>query len=291
LILIPAWSFFLIGAAQGPWAGGGLASLRLFELVSLTSIFIVAYLINQIFDRESDEKNNKCFYLWRGIFSVRTLVVLALVFFFVASFTYRKTDGIEQMLLLALLVLSLLYSLPPARLCARPIVDMFANAIAYGGLSFLLGHGINNEGWVVAVLRASPFVLLVAATFLHTAVLDRPGDEATGKISTAVYIGDKASINLAIILHALAVGAAFVASSTPAVVVTLATFPLAGYTVLYRMPSASSLYIQGNTLVVTVAAIVLWPLYAIVVVPLIALSRFYHRRRFGLTYPGRQKAA
>lgn len=292
MILIPAWSFFLIGAHQGPRPGGfAFGGVRFYELVSLTSISIVAYLINQIFDRESDERNNKCFYLWQGIFSVRTLVLLALVSFFLASFAFRRVGEEGQVLLLALLVLSLFYSLPPVRLCARPLADMLANAVGYGGLSFLLGYGPRAGAWPLAFLHAAPYVCLVAATFVHTAILDMAGDKATGKISTAVFLGDSASRKLALALHALAVVTALADRSAPALIMTLVSFPLAGYAFLSRSAAAESLYVQGITLVVAVAAIIMWPAYAAIVVPLVVLSRFYHRKRFGLNYPGRPKTA
>jgi 4-hydroxybenzoate polyprenyltransferase len=292
LILIPAWSFFLIGTAEGASSHGiRFGFPRPNELMSMTAIFVMAYLLNQVFDRESDERNNKCFYLWRGVFRVRTLVLLALAFFFAASFLFRRADDASHVLIISLLALSLIYSLPPLRLCARPFVDLIANAVAYGGIAYALGYGIESETTLTAALNASPFVLLVAATFLHTAIPDIPGDEATGKISTAVRIGRGASINLAIALHMIAVVAAIVTRSTAALVVTIASFPVAGYVFLNRTPAGSSLYVQINTLVVTVTAIVLWPAYALVVAPLVLLSRFYHRRRFGITYPGRQTAA
>jgi 4-hydroxybenzoate polyprenyltransferase len=290
LILIPAWSFFLIGAAEGSWSDGiRLGFPKLAELASMTAIFIMAYLLNQVFDRDTDEKNNKCFYLWRGIFQVRTLVALAFAAFLIASFLFRRVEDGSRVLILSLLVLSLVYSLPPLRLCARPFVDLLANAIAYGGIAHALGYGV--DAIPEAALKASPYALLVAATFLHTAIPDIPGDRATGKISTAVRIGAGASINMAIALHMIAVVAAFAARSTPALIVTIASFPMAGYVFLNRSPAGSSLYVQVNTLVVTVAAVALWPAYAFVVVPLILLSRFYHRRRFGIIYPGRKKPA
>ena len=86
LILIPAWSFYLIGAAQS--SGLGVPAGRFppaTALKSLTAILIVAYLINQIFDKDTDRRNDKIFYLANGIFSERMLLVIAGVFFVAAS--------------------------------------------------------------------------------------------------------------------------------------------------------------------------------------------------------------
>ncbi|MFQ5512054.1 MAG: UbiA family prenyltransferase [Candidatus Krumholzibacteriia bacterium] len=287
LILIPAWSFYLIGAAQAevPRSGtaAGLPSPSVF--VALTTILTTAYLLNQVFDRESDEKNGKCFYLSRGIFHARTLVIMALLSFLVASTAFRHVEGIHRGLLLGALVLSLFYSLPPLRLCARPFADMLANAAGYGGLAFALGYGASRPALAV-VTAASPWALLVAATFLHTAILDVPGDRDSGKISTAVFLGAGTASWLAAFLHAAAVVTAILTRNTAALWVTGALLPAAAYAVVRRDGRASSIVVQASTGVVAVAAAVFWPAYLLLIVPVVVLSRFYYKRRFGIIYPG-----
>lgn len=288
LLLVPAWSFFLLGAAEAERPAEWIYSPR---LLCLTCISIVAYLVNQIFDRESDRKNRKCFYLWYGVFRIRALILLALVFFFAGSVAFQRIDDNGRMALLALLVLSLLYSLPPVRLCARPFADLVANAAGYGALCYLIGYGPPDTALTAAALHAAPWVLLVAATFVYTAIPDIPGDEATGKITTAVHLGPSRSVVLATVLHGAAVLAALAARDVPALAATLLSSPLAGYAFLNRTSAGSSLYVQVTTAVVAVAAIVAWPAFAAVVLPLVFLSRFYHKRRFGITYPGRRVPA
>jgi hypothetical protein len=67
------------------------------------------------------------------------------------------------------------------------------------------------------------------------------------------------------------------------------TLPAAVYPLVKTSGRLSAFIIQSNTLIVTAGGAVFWPAYLVVVVPLIALSRFYHRRRFGITYPGPTK--
>ena len=143
LILIPAWSFYLIGAAQG--RNSATPVIAAFPappvFLSLTLILITSYLLNQVFDRDSDEKNGKCFYLSRGIFEARTLIILATVSFVAASTVFRNVEGVQRGLLIGTLFLSLVYSLPPVRLCARPFADMIANGAGYGGLAYAPAAG------------------------------------------------------------------------------------------------------------------------------------------------------
>ena len=288
VILIPAWSFYLIGAASGTRSTGTSVAAVPTPLTAfcLTAILVTAYLLNQIFDRESDERNNKCLYLSRGIFRPRTLVLMAVASFLAASLAYHRVDlGAKGPLALAL-ALSLAYSLPPARLCARPFFDLSSNAVGYGGIAFALGFGAVNASRDSAMWESIPWVLLVGATFLHTTILDFSGDRAAGKKSTTVLMGIRASAVTAVVLHGCAFVFAIATRDSVAAIVTGLTLPVTVFPVFKRSISSSSFVIQTNTLVVTVAAAFAWPLYLAVVVPLIALSRFYHRRRFGFAYPG-----
>jgi 4-hydroxybenzoate polyprenyltransferase len=295
LILIPAWSFYLIGAAaaNGSVSAGATGLPGPMAFLSLTAILITAYLLNQVFDRESDEKNDKCFYLARGIFHERTLVLLAAVFFVAASITFRRAGVSQRLPLVLALLLSLVYSLPPIRLCARPFFDLIANAAGYGGIAFVLGYiaEARTTGFGTAAIAAVPYVLLVASTFIHTTMLDVEGDRAAGKISTAVFLGERVSSFVAGAFHLAAVVAAVVTGDVLAVVVTLVALPASVLAFFRRTRNASAFLVQTSTLVVTVAAAIMYPVYLALVAPLLLLSRFYYKKRFGITYPGLQRDA
>jgi 4-hydroxybenzoate polyprenyltransferase len=278
----------LIGAGQSietnPYYPAGFPSLLAFS--ALTAILITAYLLNQVFDQESDKRNNKCLYLAHGLFRARTLVLFAIFSYLTALLTFHQVDNIQKSPLFIAAVLSLAYSLPPLRLCARPFLDLLANAIGYGGVAFVLGHELYAASPGNAARLAMPYVFLVAATFLHTAILDIEGDRLTGKITTAVFIGENASRRLAAILHGAAVAAAIFSGGITPLVITGATAPLSILALARKTRRASMLLVQGNTLVVALAAVALWPAFTIIIAPLIFLSRYYHAQRFGIIYPG-----
>jgi 4-hydroxybenzoate polyprenyltransferase len=288
VILIPAWSFYLIGAAEagrstGSWSDAvPLAAVA----VCLTAILAAAYVLNQIFDRESDERNNKCLFLSRGIFRVRTLVWMAIVSLLIAGYAFRHAVPEARPWLAAALALSLVYSLPPVRLCARPFLDLVANAVGYGMIAFVLGYGAFGSSWTPALWASVPYVFLVAATFLHTTVLDFSGDRAAGKTSTSIVIGIRASAAAAAVLHVVAFAFSLATRSGTAAAVTGVSLPVTAFPLFNRSIGASAVVVQANTLVVTAAAVLHWPAYIAVVAPLVVLSRFYHRRRFGIIYPG-----
>lgn len=287
LILIPVWSFYILGASAGGGRGVGLGA----DLVCLTAVMVTAYLVNQVFDQESDRRNDKGHYLTRGLFSVRAVVLMALVAFAVASFMFQRAALPQRLPLALALVLSLAYSLPPIRLCARPFLDLAVNAVGYGGIAYLVGYlsrgGSQATGWV----HAAPYILLVGATFLHTTILDATGDRDSGKRTSAVVLGVRASARLGAVLASL--GLLWAAGLAVAEGVFLPLGILAAGTAVFVVAYArtggrgvSSNAIQLATALVTVPAAVIEPGYAVLVVVLVVVARMYHRARFGIGYPG-----
>jgi 1,4-dihydroxy-2-naphthoate octaprenyltransferase len=163
---------------------------------------------------------------------------------------------------------------------------MMANAVGYGGVAFLLGFTIADASVSRGAWVAVPYVLLVASTFLHTTILDDAGDRAANKISTTVLIGVSRSVVLAAVLHGAAVVTAILTMSPTAIAITAVSLPVTLVSVKNRSRRMSSFVIQANTLIVTVGAALVWPVYLALVIPLVGLSRYYHGKRFGITYPG-----
>jgi 4-hydroxybenzoate polyprenyltransferase len=297
LILVPAWSFFLLGAAAGsrqnPMADTP-ASLY-YGFACLTAILVTAYLLNQIFDLESDRRNLKGHFLTRGIFKVRTVLVMAMVAFLFASYLFRSVGAAQRTPLVLALALSLAYSLPPLRLVARPFVDLLANAVGYGGVAYVTGYVAYDASIARAADLALPYVFFVGATFLHTTILDIDGDRNTDKTTTSVLIGVRASAVLACVLTVAGLFPAVLSayrvhgekSSLVILSIGLVVFVYAATRLLRTTnTSASSNAVQVVTVVVTITAAVAWPVYLALLVPIVVSARYYYRARFGLSYPG-----
>jgi 1,4-dihydroxy-2-naphthoate octaprenyltransferase len=230
---------------------------------------------------------------------------MALVFFVAASALFRISAPAQRPALIAALALSLFYSLPPLRLCARPVFDLLSNALGYGGVAFAVGFATVSPDHVSAWMRALPYVFLVGATFLHTTILDVDGDRRSGKISTTVKIGVGWSALWSVLMAAAGAGWA-VAVSWQAdgdhFAPMLLIGGLVGFFVAYlriraavtvqepvpgQVERTSSGAVQLATALVALAAVVVEYRFAFVLVPLVLISRSYYRARFGLSYPGR----
>ncbi|MDH4036022.1 MAG: UbiA family prenyltransferase [Candidatus Krumholzibacteria bacterium] len=304
LILVPAWAFYALGAHSAPDVvlATVLADTGFW---CLSAVLACAYVLNQIFDRDSDALNDKGHYLTRGLFGMRTMVAIALVCFAAASLLYQRVVPGQRFPIVLAFLLATTYSLPPLRFCARPYFDLAANALGYGGLAFVIGATGHGDYFADAWRNGIPWVFLVGATFLHTTILDVDGDAATGKRTTTVAVGVRVSAWVAVLFALGALGDAafsFLERGTRAfpVLVTLAGF--LGFVtaaifieraqrmgpVLMRAARAraSSLAVQWMTVIVALTAVLRDPLMLLLLLPVLVAARAYYRARFGLAYPG-----
>ncbi|MFG2054938.1 UbiA family prenyltransferase [Micromonospora sp. NPDC048930] len=86
----------------------------------------------------------------------------------------------------AVLLLGWLYSVPPVRLKARPGLDVAVNALVVGVLAPLAGWSLHRPVTGYPTLLALLGLLLVAALYLPTTVLDVDADLAAGDTTAAV---------------------------------------------------------------------------------------------------------
>lgn len=286
LVLVPAWSFFLLGA--------GMARVEPFptlRFLLLSVVLAAAYLINQVVDAESDRVNDKGFFLQRRIFTPRLYVFVATASLGVALCVGLWRQDSPRLLLVAA-ALGLAYSLSPLRLSGRPGFDMLANALGYGGVALALGAGSLESLGGIAALTRSPWgprllacMLAVAAVFLHTTVLDLEGDRRTGKRTTGVALGPERSRSMAAALGLGATAAALFAESPLLLGATglLAMGVVAAWLRPRRVGSAA--IAVGGTALFATAAGVGAPAFPLALLVLVAVTRLYYKRRFNLTYP------
>ena len=292
MILVPVWTFYLLGA----WHGGRLSSAPLPRgtflagLVSFTALLGAIYILNQITDRETDRKGGKLFLLSHSIISSRAAALEAalLVSLAIAIGILFMPIAFNIVLLLGLL-LGLAYSVEPVRLKRRPGLDVLANAAGNGVLNTLAGWtavGAPLEG--LSVL--APYPLAVASVHLTTTLADMEGDSACGLRTSGVALGPRKGIALAVALMAAAVAAASAVHNRPAFYASLLSIPI------FLLPARSSkrenfassvlLPAKAATLIFSVTAGFLFPLYIPALAFVVLGTRLYYRNRFGMVYPG-----
>lgn len=291
MILIPVWTFFLLGARHASWSTGTTVDITLLltGILSFTAVVAAAYIINQITDRETDRASGKLFLLSHGIIKVRAAWIEAAVLTVsaVAAAVFLLPRGFVAIILIGAW-LGAAYSIEPYRFKRRPVLDVLANAIANGVLNTLAGWvaiGAPLEG--LAVL--APYPLAVAAVHLSTTLADIDGDRASGLRTSGVLLGRRKGMIISTILMAASFLAAVMTHNTPALYassVSLLFFIVVSVSERKKSSGVGILLpAKISTLAYSLTACVLFPAYIPVLAVTIILTRIYYAKRFGIRYP------
>jgi len=291
MILIPVWTFFLLGAHHGAAAAGGAVdgARCLAGLISFTALLGAIYIVNQIADRAADLEAGKLFLLPRGIITARAAWIEAaslVALSFAAAIALLPL--LFTVILAASLALGAAYSLEPVRLKRRPALDVLANAAGNGVLNTLAGWaavGAPLEGWETLI----PYPFAVASVHLATTLADSVSDSKMGFRTSGVALGVSRGIVCSTALMGGAAAAAYLAGNRPALAASLLSLPF------FLMPAQAAtagaklrgvlLPVKAATIIFSVAAGFLFPVYIPVLAAVILLTRLYYARRFGIEYP------
>jgi 4-hydroxybenzoate polyprenyltransferase len=291
MILIPVWTFFLLGAHHGAAAAGtGVGAFRLLAgLFSFTALLGAIYIANQIADRDADRAGNKLFFISRGIIPARTAWIEAAALVAVSfGVALLFLPVVFSVILAASLALGAAYSLEPVRLKRRPVLDVLANAIGNGVLNTLAGWiaaGAPLGGWP----SLAPYPLAVASVHLATTLADVEADAKMGFKTSGAALGISRGLFVSTALMGGAVVAAYRAGNAPALAASILSLPF------FLIPARSVtgpansggvlLPAKTATLFFSAAAGYLYPVYLPFLAAAILLTRLYYRRRFGIDYP------
>lgn len=287
IVLIPSWAFLLAGYLRAHERNGlnGIGAEILIPFLLLTSLLAGAYVINQIYDRDTDRENGKLFLIAEGHVPLRDAwieaVVLMALPLVLSVFLFREC----LLWLVISALLGLLYSVDPIRLKGRPVLDLLANAVGYGGVTFLFGYSIVRPVGMEEVLQSVPYMVLVAAVFLHTALVDRAGDEKTGLRTSATLIGERALSIVATVFLLLAFLSGWKFGEPYPTLAAIGASPFFLWAVVFPGKNGSSLSFQWGSLLFILPLFIRVPLFGLLLIVLLLLTRLYYRLRFHIIYP------
>jgi 4-hydroxybenzoate polyprenyltransferase len=240
-LLLP---FFLLAPAlhgqlltfRWSYVAGGLA---------LCACYIVATSLNDVFDFEVDRINHpgaKDRPLVTGDATARQLLFLAIVAAALALLMAIATGPVSVIVVAGSLLLNVAYSVPPLRLCARPLAAPPVLAFAYVVLPYGLGLAATGRTpeWIDAMVVAC-FVVLFAGRMLLKDFRDRSGDAAFGKRTFLLTYGKRATV--IVVLICVAVGDALLTTvlpRNPVLVVAIESYFVAIALQLFRLWQADN---------------------------------------------------
>lgn len=188
VLMLPGWSIILLAYQRSSQDSATSGRLFLTMLVA-TLLYGGVYILNQIFDRETDRINKKLFLLSEGFISLKAavrLMVLCFAFSLILSFYLSPTVGL---LFLLMFILNLFYSVPFFSFKNIPALGWLINAIGFGVLNFLVGWSLNSELIWRGGLYSLPYFLAVSSIYLNTTLLDVEGDKQVNKITLGIKWG------------------------------------------------------------------------------------------------------
>jgi 4-hydroxybenzoate polyprenyltransferase len=289
-LLCASCTFFFAGVVAAAGLSGPqqilIVPLRILPNLALFMLIVsAAFVINQVFDVESDSANRKTFILTSGVVTRgESLGFLALVTGLAILFSFRA-GGIERYMVWIGLALGFAYSVPPVRLKARPIADLLANVGGFGLIGFGLGWLAVAGPGVELVLRATPYCLAMAAIFLNTCIPDESGDRVVGDRTSCVVFGRQAVSRTALVLLVASAAVAVLVGDSLCALAAFGSIPAAVAVAVDPTSRNSVIGSQFAARLLFVLISVRSPMLALLGVVCYVGSRIYYGRRFGLKYP------
>ena len=291
LILIPVWTFFLLGAWHSdPGLSVVVPTLKFFSgIMAFTLLIGAVYIINQIFDRVSDLNNNKLFFLPKSIIPVKTASIeAALLTASAFTISIYYLPGRFSLIMLFSLVLGILYSVEPVRLKKRAVFDVLANALGNGILNTLAGW-VLVRGEISGSMILLPYPFAVASVHLLTTLADIEGDRKNSLHTSGVTLGPAKGVFISAVLMAAAAAIAWATGNRPALFACLLSLPAF---IFPLQPGASRFSDRRilvpakiSTLIFSIIAGFLFRLYIPFLFIVIVGTKLYYKRRFRMDYP------
>lgn len=289
-LLCASCTFFFAGVVAAPGLSANpqdlIVPLRVLpNLVLFMLIVSSAFIINQVFDIESDSVNRKTFILPSGIVSKReSLVFFAVVTGLALVLSIRAAHAVRYAVW-AGLALGFGYSVPPVRFKGKPIADLLANVIGFGIIGFALGWLAMAEPSAELVLRATPYALAMSAIFLNTCIPDESGDSLVGDRTSCVVFGKEAVSRVAVLLLLASTVVAGLVGDSLCALAAFGSMPASIGVAVEPDPQNSVVSSQFAARLLFVLVSIRSPALALLGVVAYACSKVYYSRRLGLDYP------
>jgi 1,4-dihydroxy-2-naphthoate octaprenyltransferase len=251
----------------------------------LTLLMGSGYILNQLCDIETDRRNHKLFLIadrhispfaaWAEMIGLGAFAVAASLF-------YGKL--ISTLLVAIFLLTGIFYNVAPFAWKGRPLLGLFSNALG-AQLIFLAGWWSQKIEWQLPIQHALPYMFAVAAVYLYTTLLDLDGDAGTEKKTFGVHYGFSAT---ALAGCGLELGALISAYCLKDWIIFYPALIAAPFFILaaikQRLADVSRAIKLPIVFLALAVCLKIWP-YFFLLGLVFYFSRWYYRRRFGLTYP------
>jgi 4-hydroxybenzoate polyprenyltransferase len=301
MLIIPVWTVALLGVRAASWRERGIGPFQFdhypfttfttFDLNLLLMLLLgtlltgAIFILNQIYDIDSDKENHKLFLLAenhvsiaeaRGLYWVLTVVAVAGTFFLNwqlgVLFVFGAWLGFQ-------------YSVPRFKVRENAYKAFRNNIIGHGMTAFMFGWVMFTNFNVEGVLKSLPYVFAVGAVYLTTTLPDLRGDTEVAKTTYAVEWGVAKTLKNATWMVALSLVLSILAADYGFSLAAAIALPLYFFAAIRQSVEFAVLAGKIAILGLSLLAAVYFPLYLVVLLLTFTLTRIYYARRFGMAYP------
>ena len=282
--MLPGWSIILL-AYQRSSPDSSTTRKLLLTMLAATLLYGGVYILNQIFDRETDKINRKLFLLAKGYVSVKAavrLMILCFAFSLSLSFYLSQTIGL---LFSLMFILNLFYSVPFFSFKNKPFWGLLTNAVGFGILNFLVGWSLNSELTWRGVLYSVPYFLAVSAIYLNTTLLDVEGDRQVSKITWGIKWGQVKTLWVSLTLTLATLLSAVLLKDLPMLTTSAVAFIFSFKMIVSKKIRDIVFTNKISILVLSLWAGYFYPWYVAVLAVGFLATKAYYKYRFQMNYP------
>lgn len=284
MLHLPVWTIMILGFYRSQPADSSWHILPVSLLLG-TGIFGAVFLINQIYDIESDRLNNKLFFLPEGIVKLSIAWLMTIILnlaSLIVAFYISFSVGLASLLII---ILGVLYSVPPIALKNKTWLAAFANGLGHGTLVFIIGYCAGGGSFFGGIVKSIPYFMAVAAVYIGTTLPDIKGDRKTGKLTIGVVFGEQKTVYIILLYYITAIVFSYLINDIPFLLASLFVAPFYIWLLISKTVKTAVMAIKMSILSLTFAAGYFYPGYIIFLIGLILATRLYYKRRFKMTYP------
>lgn len=309
VLLAPVWTMLLLGYYHGKiFQKVPPQILRSDNLREIMPVFLLMtalvggiYIINQIYDRETDRLNHKLFLISDGHVTVARAWRQAVALYVAAVFGAAFISPSILVIFILCILLGFAYSSPPLSFKNRPWISLFSNMIGHGLFMFAAGWFMvpgNHPDSLGPMLKIMlPYSLAIGITFLCTTLPDMEGDRMAGKITFSVKYGKTRTARfialLFLLMMALSVfeirwtaGAPFRWQSVPLLFYAgVVALPFFGVMIWNPTMTAIHLAVKVPVFVLSIIVALFFWWYFVLILLVYTGSKIYYGKKFGLNYP------
>lgn len=288
ILLIPVISFCALGYMENnteQFFTFSISTPFVFNTIFVSLMLMAVHIINRLTDKDADEINSgpsviplKPSTIIYSKFIVVLLIAISL------GFSVSVSGSVNTIFVVAALVIGLFYSLKPFYLTGKPFADFFCNALGYGVVCVLIGI-TSAENYSVNLNNIASYFLLMSAGSIASTTPDALGDAKSGKITTAVFLGEGRALILGISFLIVALASGIYEGNLVVIVTSVCSIAAFLYAIIKPSKAAYSLSYQiGGGVLIAMIHIKMPTLF--VASGVLFLATFlYYRIRFSKTYP------